>query len=137
MEGVDQAVKWQAGRGEAEGGCKELEQAELPEARVEGAKKENKQPATGRKVGIWNYGPKRRACRVKKAKPTEMKTGFQAKRVVLFRALWDGVVTAKRGQNGKGVGNFLGHLLTLMSWYTANRGKLKLKLTPTSGVCLY
>ena len=62
MEGVDQAVKWQAGRGEAEGGCTELEQAKLPEARVEGAKKENKQPATGRKVGIWNYGPKRRAC---------------------------------------------------------------------------
>ena len=47
------------------------------------------------------------------------------------------IVTAKRGQNGKGVGNFLGHLLTLMSWYTPNRGKLKLKLTPTSGVCLY
>ena len=52
VEGVDQAVKWQAGRGEAEGGRTELEQAELPGAGVEVAKKENKQPAIGREVGI-------------------------------------------------------------------------------------
>ena len=62
-----------------------------------------------------------------KAKPADMNTVFQAKRYVLFRALWDGVVTAKRFQKGKGVGKFiLGNLLTLMSWYTPKRGKLKL-----------